>query len=154
MSEENVELVRSLQPTGIDMVELVGEGEAPGQDAPSIMPPAAAFTDDFVVLFVAPALGQERQYSGVEGLVEAWRDWLEPWASYELEAEDFIDAGDDVVVFVRVGARTARDGVRVEHSPAAIWSCRGGKVTAIRFYLDRDAALEAAGLPERDVTPP
>jgi ketosteroid isomerase-like protein len=82
--------------------------------------------------------------------VEGWRDWLTPWASYRIDAEDFIDAGDEVVVFARIKARTARDGVLVEHSPAAVWTIREGKVAGIRFLLERSEALEAAGLSEQD----
>ena len=60
----------------------------------------------------------------------------------------FVDAGDKVVVFVRVAARTARDDVLMHHTPGAIWTIRAGKVASIRFYYDRSEALEAAGLKE------
>jgi ketosteroid isomerase-like protein len=76
----------------------------------------------------------------------AWREWLTPWKSYRLDAERIIDAGEDVVVFARVEAQTERDGVAVQHSPAAIWKFRQGKIVAIHFYLDRAEALEAAGV--------
>jgi ketosteroid isomerase-like protein len=147
MSRENVELVKALQPTNVDLVEFVSANEGADQGGLDAIP-AAAFADDFEVRFIASGM-QLQEYRGVQGLAQGWRDWLIPWASYRLDAEDFIDMGDAVVVFARVRGRTARDDVLVEHAPAAIWSIREGKVAAIRFYLDRDEALEAAGLREQ-----
>ena len=71
-----------------------------------------------------------------------------PWESYYIEAEEFIDAGEEVVTLTRVLAQTTRDSVAVEHRPAAVWSLRQGKIVRVRFYLERDEALEAAGLRE------
>ena len=84
---------------------------------------------------------------GLLGFAESWRDWLEPWSSYYIEAEEFIDAGDEVVSLTRVRARTTRDAVAVEHRPGAVWSLRDSKIVRRRFS-DRDEALEAAGLSE------
>jgi ketosteroid isomerase-like protein len=86
------------------------------------------------------------RYEGVEGLVEGWRDWLGPSSSYELEVEELVDGGEVVVSFVHVRAITARDGVSVEHRPAAVWTVREGRVARVAFYLDREAAIEDAGL--------
>jgi ketosteroid isomerase-like protein len=152
MSQENMELVKALQPNGVDMVEVIGGGD---QDAPVPQPFAndpdiAAFASDFEVSFLPGARGPfaRASYRGVEGLIEGWRDWLAAWASYRVEVEGFIDAGDEVVVLVRVQGRTVRDGVDVDHSPAAIWSIREGRIAGLRFYLERGEALAAAGLSE------
>jgi ketosteroid isomerase-like protein len=59
-----------------------------------------------------------------------------------------LDAGDRVVAFVQARGRTHRDGVTVEHAPAAVWTLLDGKVSAIEFYLDRGEALKAVGLAE------
>jgi ketosteroid isomerase-like protein len=111
---------------------------------------AQRFAEDLDVSFVA-RLGQEPRgdYAGLDGFVEGWRDWLTPWASYVAEAEDFIDAGDSVVVFIRVHARTSHDDVGMEHQPAALWTVKDGRVVAIGMYLERGDALAAAGLSGR-----
>jgi ketosteroid isomerase-like protein len=152
MSQQNVELVKSAQPTDIDLVEIFPENEVSGQAAMRALPDV--FEPDFTVRFIAGRGMELPEYRGIDGLAEAWRDWLAPWASYRLEAEEFIDAGEEVVVFVRAQGRTARDSVLVEHTAAAIWSIREGRVAAICFYLERDEALEAAGLSEQDVATP
>jgi ketosteroid isomerase-like protein len=146
MSRENVELVKSIQPTNVDLVELFPEDEVASQAALSAFPDV--FMEDFAVQFIAASGMREPERRGVDGLITAWRDWLAPWASYRIEVEQFIDAGDRVVVLVCIQGRTVRGGVTVEHSPAAIWSIREGKVAGLRFYLEREDALEAVGLSE------
>jgi ketosteroid isomerase-like protein len=146
MSQENVELVKRFQPSGLDLVEVFSAGA----DQPVSGEASNFFTDDFEVAFIAKAAGggQNIQARGADGLAAMWREWLTPWRSYQLDVEEFIDAGDAVVVFARVQAQTERDGVLVQHSPAAIWRIREGKIAAIHFYLERGEALEAAGLSE------
>jgi len=42
--------------------------------------------------------GEFGTLSGVEGLMSAWREWLEPWESYRYVVEDYLDAGGGTVV--------------------------------------------------------
>ncbi|MFL5821392.1 MAG: nuclear transport factor 2 family protein [Solirubrobacteraceae bacterium] len=143
MSQDNVELIRAMWPHEIDVVELVADSESRAGLAAGLAP-------DAEVAFIANAPGvPDLRYRGAEGLTEGWRDWLEPYESYRLEIEDAIDAGDDeVLVRVRVSARTRRDGVLIEHAPAAICTVKARQIVRVRFYLDRDQALEAARLRE------
>jgi hypothetical protein len=53
------------------------------------------------------------------------------------EAEEYIDAGDDVVVLLHEYRRGRGSGVELE---------LGGRVVRIQGYMDRRAALEALGL--------
>ena|SRR5215208_2284980 len=148
MSQENVEIVKRFQPSGLDLVEVFSAGA----DWPLVSGDAAElFTGDFEVAFISSAItGQRLKGHGQDGFKAMWSEWLTPFRSYRLDAEKLIDAGDAVVVLARVRAWTEHDGVLVEHSPAAIWKMREGKIAAIHHYLDRDEALEAAGLSERD----
>jgi ketosteroid isomerase-like protein len=145
LSAENVALVKALQPPAADLVELfVKQGLAPDSTVGAEPSP---FAPDLHVEFVSQPDADRLTYRGVEGFVRGWQDWLEPWASYWTTAEEFIDAGDSVVVMVKVSAKTARGGVAVEHAPATIWTIKEGKVVSLRFYLDRDDALREAGIP-------
>jgi ketosteroid isomerase-like protein len=142
MSQENFDALRSVWPSkAVDLVELFNQPDA-GPDFASAMSPDAR------VVF-GPGDPGNRSYRGAEGLVEGWRDWLEPYAEYALEVEQFIDASEDrVVMLAKVRARTRRDAVLIEHSPAAVYELSNGMVTRIDFYLDRAEALEAVGLSE------
>ncbi|MGZ5312405.1 MAG: nuclear transport factor 2 family protein [Solirubrobacterales bacterium] len=73
---------------------------------------------------------------------------LEAWEERRLEPEEFIDAGDDVVVLLHEYRRGRGSGVELETKTAVVVSVSGGRVIRIQGYMDRDAALEAAGLSE------
>ena len=145
MSVENVELVRGLQPTEVDLVEVFrSEGAAEALMAGAGDVP---ISPDAVIEFVGGESALERaEYKGLEGLAEGWRVWLEGWDSQVIRLEELIDAGRQVVALVRIKGRTTRHGVEVEHAPAAVWTIEDGTVVGISFYLDRDQAFEAAGL--------
>ena len=68
----------------------------------------------------------------------------------ELQAEpqEFIDAGDRVVVGVHLVGRGRTSGAGFEEHEFHVFTLRGGKVTEIREYRDRAEALEAVGLSE------
>jgi hypothetical protein len=145
MSEQNVEFVRGLQPTDVDLVELFGGEQATsaliGDDQAGVVSPDAR------IEFVAAEPGLARsELRGIAGLIEGWRDWLEGWDSYVIQLEELLDAGNEVVALVRIRGRTTRDGVEIEHTPASVWKIEDGTVVGLTFYLDRKQALEAAGL--------
>jgi ketosteroid isomerase-like protein len=73
---------------------------------------------------------------------------LEVWEERRLEAEEFIDAGADVVVLLHEYRRGRGSGVELETETAVVVSVNGGRVVRIRGYMDRRAALEAVGLSE------
>jgi ketosteroid isomerase-like protein len=143
MSASNVELIRRIFPSGIDMAAVMRSDDPAGafQADPDAVAP------DLEVKFAAsPAGAAGFEGRGLEGLVEGWQDWLIPWESYVITVDEFVDAGDKVVTLVRIRGRTSRDGVEVEHRPAAVWTVGDGQVTAVTFFLDRDEAFEFAGI--------
>jgi ketosteroid isomerase-like protein len=143
MSAANVELVKGILPD-TDLVEAFAGDPPQG----ILTGDVNALDPDLEVEFAGTLSGAPTlNYRGIEGLVEGWRDWLTPWESYLLEAEEFIDGGDRVLELVRVRARTSRHGVEVEHSPAAVWTVQDGVVVSVHFFLERREAFEFAGLP-------
>jgi ketosteroid isomerase-like protein len=71
---------------------------------------------------------------------------LEAWEERRLEAEDFIDAGDNVVVLLHEYRRGRGSGVELEAETALVVGVSGGRVVRMQGYMDRQAAREAAGL--------
>jgi uncharacterized protein len=85
---------------------------------------------------------------GLEEVVEAQREWLRQWERpFTIEADEFIDAGDRVVVFIRWRGRGKGSGAEVEAEGAHIWELRDGRAVRWDIYRDRDEALASAGLP-------
>ena len=87
-------------------------------------------------------------HRGLTGYLEFWVDWLEPWESFRIEAEEYLDAGDKVVMLARQVGTTETGGVPVDSLGAAVMTFEDGRVTRIEFHLDRDRAMKAAGLAE------
>jgi ketosteroid isomerase-like protein len=73
---------------------------------------------------------------------------LEAWEERRLEAEEYIDAGDDVVVLLNEYRRGRGSGVELNAKTALVVAVSGGRVVRIQGYMDRSAALDAAGLSE------
>jgi ketosteroid isomerase-like protein len=91
-------------------------------------------------------LGFEPLYRGHDQVRKALRSWLEAWKSIDYQPEELIDAGDDVLAFVRITALGRTSGVEVVYEHPQIWTVRNGKVVRMRVFGDRDEALRAVGL--------
>ena len=76
--------------------------------------------------------------------------FLEVWDDLRMEPERFFEMGDQIVVFVHVRGTGKGSGVEVETRPAHLATVRAGKLVRLVIYPERAAALEAAGLSERD----
>jgi ketosteroid isomerase-like protein len=57
---------------------------------------------------------------------------LEAWEERRLEAEEFIDAGDDVVVLLHEYRRGRSSGVELETETAVVVAVSGGRVVRIQ----------------------
>ena len=71
---------------------------------------------------------------------------LEAREERRLEPEEFIDAGDEVVVLMHEYRRGRGSGVELENDTAVVFAVRDGRVVRIQGYMDQSEALEAAGL--------
>jgi ketosteroid isomerase-like protein len=140
MSRENVELVLGVfADTTVDLLALFGGGIPEGADF-------SVLADDVEIVFVGLEPGLvDGTYTGVDGLVEGWQDWLAPWSSYKAAFEDLVEIGDDVVTLVRLVGETKHGGVVIEQAGAGVWTIRDGKVVKLAFHLDRRSALESVG---------
>jgi ketosteroid isomerase-like protein len=74
----------------------------------------------------------------------------EPWDGWPAwEPQELIDAGDQVLAFIRFSAKGKVSGAEVEVYVANLWTFGDGKVIEMKYFGDdRAAALEAAGLEE------
>jgi ketosteroid isomerase-like protein len=146
MSQENVELVRSLQPSRDTDLVAAFRDDATAAAAMETLSPF--FHEDVEIVAPSFVAGEGVRFVGLEGLRAAWLDWLEPWESYRVEVEDVIDAGDDAVVLVRDFGRRAGVTAEVGVVGGAVWTVREGRVAHVAFYLNRSEALKAVGLAE------
>jgi len=83
--------------------------------------------------------------------IRAWlTSWAESFPDLRWELDRILDTDSDLVVaFVRLAGRSDATGIDLETpSYAVVFKLRGEKIARIHEYLDRQEALEAAGLSE------
>ena len=85
-------------------------------------------------------------YHGHEGLRQWFREWRAPFADYDEAVEDYIDAGDNVVVCFRVKGRGKTSGAEVDTSGWQVYRIENGRAVRIEIFETKAEALEAAGL--------
>lgn len=133
MSRENVEIVRRMLDAFND------------EDIERIF----ALTHPELVIEIGPTVSAEpdtyRGHAGMQRYIDSFQD-----AMYEIrfEADRLHDAGEAVVVPLRLSARGRQTGIPVEQHSAGVWTISGGKVIGVRTYATEDdalAAVKAAG---------
>jgi ketosteroid isomerase-like protein len=85
-------------------------------------------------------------YRGRDGLQRWLEDWGAAWADWSIEPEEYIDAGDSVVVVFRMNAIGRGSGLELKRQDALVYEIREGKIVRGDYFNSRDQALEAAGL--------
>lgn len=132
MSQENVELVRRAY-------EAFARRDSEALDAlgPELLAP------DFE--FESVLTGQV--YTGAQGLRDLAADL---WATvdYMPAMEEIIDAGEHVVVVLRISGRGTRSGVPVAQRVAIVYTFEDDRIVRGKSFTSRAEALEAAGLSE------
>jgi ketosteroid isomerase-like protein len=93
-------------------------------------------------------VGQELPVRRPDELLATWERWEAEWERIELIPEEYIDAGDQVVVVVRYSGRGRASGIELEDRLFEVHTLRDGKVARKRDFKTRSEALEAAGLSE------
>lgn len=89
----------------------------------------------------------EANFEGLDGLREAWSDWLATFARVRFEIDEMQAVGENVVTFARQYGVTHHSEVPIEQPSAAVWKFRDGCLVRIEFHLDRERALESARQP-------
>lgn len=88
----------------------------------------------------------ETPQHGVDAAVAYMERWETEWEELTTVPEEFIDAGDRVLVAVRFSGRGRASGVEVDALLYEVFSLRNGKVVRMDEFTDRSEALRAAGL--------
>jgi ketosteroid isomerase-like protein len=131
MSQKNVELVRRIY-------ERWGHGDfRAGTD----------LYDPHVLLVLRPEFPDAGAYCGPDEIRRYMReDFLADLEGAVIVGEEFLDAGDSVVVGVNQQATGAGSGAPVGMRYYQVWTFRGRSVIRIESIREREEALEAAGL--------
>ena len=136
MSQENVELVRSIR--------------APW-DHGDFRSAEWAHPELEFVIADGPSPGQ---WIGVAGMAEGFRTIVSAWDEFHVESEEIRELdGERVLVLVHATGSGKASGAslgQVRAKAAELFHIRGGKVTRLVIYLNRENALADLGLSEQD----
>jgi ketosteroid isomerase-like protein len=138
------------------LTEVFADGFPVGEDAVAAMSDQARIErlgqalervagEDLVVEMVADESFRRERF-GLDGFLEAWNDWLEPFEVFHVELEDMLDVGENVVTLVKQSGLPKGGATEIENEGAAIWSFKDGKLVRVEFHLNREVALRALGL--------
>jgi ketosteroid isomerase-like protein len=110
----------------------------------------ADFTPRFELYAPDWEWGWSDEFPGLGGVKrdpsnERLREWLSPWEQWRVEAEEYIPAGEHVVVLCRYTGRGKGSGVDVNSEGAHLWTFRDGRAVRLEIFSSRDRALAAAG---------
>ena len=130
MSAENVQLIRKLVQAlnDRDLDALVEHVEPDAE------------------LYPLRAQLEGKVYRGLDGVREMLADFDQDWEYVQVDAEEFRDAGDDVVVLGRLQGRGRASGVELDVPMGFVWTLRDGKVVRAKSFSEQADALLAAGL--------
>jgi hypothetical protein len=85
------------------------------------------------------------KYHGRDGAKRYLTQSRAAWAEVISEPEQFIDAGDRIVVFVHARVRAKESKEWQEARLADVYTVREGKIVAMRAFADRQEALRWVG---------
>jgi ketosteroid isomerase-like protein len=92
---------------------------------------------------------QEGPAHGPDAVRAMWGRWESDWAEGgKTVAEEFIDAGDQVVVTVHESGRGRGSGIEVDARVFNVFTLRDSKIVHKEEFTERSEALKAAGLSE------
>jgi len=126
MSRENVEVVRRLFDT-------YNRGDY--EEAVACLAPDVVY-----------GVGQEVPASGRNEVRAMWDRWETAWEYIRTVPEEFIDAGDHVVVTVRYSGRGRGSGIGYDDRLFDVYTLHDGLCVRKLEFRERSDALEAAGL--------
>jgi ketosteroid isomerase-like protein len=131
MSQENVELIRR---------------SFAAYDAGDLAGMIALMDEKMVTRRLAPG-PDPGTWHGIEGALQVTAEWMETFDDFAMTAEEYIDAGDHVVVRVREEGRGSASRAPVTAIFWFVFGVRDGKIATWDMYFAREQALEAVGLP-------
>jgi len=131
MSQENVEIVRRAS-------ELLERRDWDGM--------TDTFDPNVELHGTVGGLEEGKILRGLNQITEAFDTEIdEAWDEHRIEPQEFIDAGDRVVVLHREYQRS-KSGVELVVDTASILDVCDGRVVRVQGYMNPAEAIEAAGL--------
>ena len=130
MSAANVEIVRRIYRAW-------GQGKV--SDARELLDPDIEWVNP-------PDAVEPGTRRGIEDFTAALAMVTDTFDRPDIEIEDFLEAGEQVVVIGVLRGRGQSSGIAIERRQGYVWTIRGGRAVRMAWFNDADEALESAGV--------
>ena len=87
-------------------------------------------------------------HRGIDAIRQQFASWHEAYPDLRVDVLDAEANGDQVLLWVRFVGHGATSGIPIEMELGHLYTMRDGKAAKLVEYMDRNEALEAAGLSE------
>ena len=132
MSQESVEVV-------LDQFAATNE-----RDFPRAM---SHYAEDVQLVVDPAAFLQSGTFTGRDAVGNWFGDWLATFEpGYRFEIEEARDLGGVILLVATHQGRGRSSGAEVRGQTGYLYTVRRGKIARVELFVDRAAALEAAGL--------
>jgi ketosteroid isomerase-like protein len=132
MSQENVAVVQAAFAAYMRDDEVAGR----------------ALIEPDVRISTRPDQPDARELHGFAGIRQASSEWTDAWAEHTIEAVEFLDAGDCVLMRTREVGRGRTSGIPMQTGSTFVFTLSNGKVARIQIFGSHAEALKAVGLAE------
>jgi ketosteroid isomerase-like protein len=85
-------------------------------------------------------------HRGIDAIRRQFASWLDAYPDLTVEPGEARGQGDKVFLWVRFAGHGAASGAPLEMELAHVYTLRDGKAVRAVEYMDRDDAVQAAGL--------
>jgi ketosteroid isomerase-like protein len=130
MSQANVELVQAIY-------QRFRAGDTDG---------ALALHDPEIEVHDRPEVPDPQVYRGHEGVLRSLDVSRAAFEGLDIVPEEFLDAGDRVIVVFRIVGKGRESGVPIDERLAHLWTVREGRAVRMEVHSGRDEARRAAGV--------
>ena len=104
--------------------------------------------DPEIVWYAFPDEPDPGPFHGHDAVRAMAERWMEVLSDFRLEAKEFIDAGECVLMLARMLGRVRDSDAEVTVDEIYVNKCRNGKIAEVRECRTKEEALEAVGLGE------
>jgi ketosteroid isomerase-like protein len=106
--------------------------------------------DGFAVYAADMEWGWSDEFPGLAGVFRdtatpnpRLRTWLSEWDFWRVEADEYLEIGDHVVVLTTYHGRGKGSGAEVSHQGAHVFEVRDGQVVRLEIFADREKAIRS-----------
>jgi ketosteroid isomerase-like protein len=106
---------------------------------------ALALLDPEIEVHERPESPDPQVYRGHQGVLDSLRVSRAAFEGLDVVPEEFIEAGDRVVVVFRFVGTGRESGVPIDQRLCHVWTLKDGKAVRMEVHSGRDEALRAVG---------